>query len=49
MGAPLGVGVAVIGGCMVAALMMALVAWRFPDQTEDGKDAMRVDGERIWK
>lgn len=42
-------GGAVIGGCMVAALMMAATWYWFPDQTEDGKDAMRVDGERIWK
>ena len=42
-------GGAVIGGMVAAALLMALVAWQFPDQTEDGKDAMRVDGERIWK
>lgn len=42
-------GVAVIGGTAMGLLLIALVAWRFPDQTEDGKDAMRVDGERIWK
>lgn len=42
-------GVAVIGALVAVAAMMAATWYWFPDQTEDGKDAMRVDGERIWK
>lgn len=42
-------GGAVIGTVALAALMMAATWYWFPDQTEDRKDAMRVDGERIWK
>lgn len=39
-----------MGGAVIGALLLMAATWYwFPEQTEDGKDAMRVDGERIWR
>lgn len=38
-----------IGNAFTALLLIAGIARFFPAQTEDHKDAMRVNNERIWK
>lgn len=38
-----------IGNIFTAFILVAAVARYFPYQTENNKDAMRVDNERIWK
>ena len=38
-----------IGNVLMSLLLIGGFARFFPAQTEDHKDAMRVDNQRIWK